>query len=157
MAVGTAPGLGTTFTSGMPDRTFLDTNVLVYLYDRDSPDKQKRAREILEQHLGGSLILSTQVLQEFFVTVTRKLASPLTKEEALEALEDLVAFPVVGIDENAVTAAARLSVDHQISLWDALILISAESAGCQRVLTEDLQDGWKILGLEIQNPFRGLG
>lgn len=140
----------------MSERRFLDTNVLVYLYDQDEPRKQERAREILAESPRGSLVLSTQVLQEFFVAVTRKIAVPLPNEEALAALDDLSAFPVSAVDKKTVTAAATLSVDHQVSLWDALILTAASAAGCDKVLTEDLQDGWQVLGVQVENPFRDL-
>jgi predicted nucleic acid-binding protein len=141
--------------SSMSDKTFLDTNVLVYRFDDDEPVKQARAREILDtEGPSDSLVLSTQVLQEFYVTVTRKLARPLSKDDAFEATRYLMELNVVSIDVGLVARAIELSQAHKISLWDALIIHSARQGGCQKLLTEDLHDGWMVEGLEISNPFR---
>ncbi|MCP4664067.1 MAG: PIN domain-containing protein [bacterium] len=141
----------------MSDRTFIDTNVLVYRFDKDTPGKQARARQVLDtEGLRGKLVLSTQVLQEFYVTVTRKLARPLEETAALEATRHLMALHVVQVDVDLISSAIVLSQDHKTSLWDALIIEAARRAGCRKLLTEDLQDGWKIDGLEIVNPFRDL-
>ena len=141
----------------MSRRKFVDTNVLVYRFDHDEPAKRDRARQILDEEGGaGRLVLSTQVLQEFFVSTTRKLARPLSVNDALEAVRHLAVFPVVLIDPALIIDAITLSRDHQISLWDALILQAAARERCVQVLTEDLQDGWEILGLEVVNPFADL-
>lgn len=141
----------------MSARQFVDTNVLVYRFDHDEPAKRDRAREILDAAGGsGRLVLSTQVLQEFYVSVTRKLTRPLPVEDAKKAVRHLSVFPVAQIDAALVLDAITLSQDHQISLWDALILHAAAREKCTEVLTEDLQDGWKILGLEVVNPFANL-
>jgi predicted nucleic acid-binding protein len=136
-------------------RRFADTNVLVYLFDADAPAKRERAREILATDgVEGRLVISTQVLQELFVTVTRKLAVPLPPAEALAALDSLDELPVTAVDRPLVRAAAELSIRHRISLWDALIVEAARAGGCQVLLTEDLQDGWEVAGLRVENPFR---
>ncbi len=136
---------------------FVDTNVFVYLFDGDAPAKQEKAREILEvAGRSGRLALSTQVLQEFYVTVTRKLGDPLSELEALDTVRRLSAFHVVQIDAPMVVDSIELSQRHQTSLWDGLIIQAALSAGCARLLTEDLQDGWVVKGLRVENPFRGL-
>ncbi len=141
----------------MSTRRFMDTNVLVYRFDHDEPAKRDRARQLLDESGGaGRLVLSTQVLQEFYVSVTRKLARPLSANDALEAVRHLSEFPVVQIDPDLITDAIVLSRDHQISFWDALILHAAVRGGCEEVCTEDLQDGWTILGLKVMNPFAGL-
>ena len=141
----------------MSGRKFFDSNVLVYRFDQDEPLKRDRARDLLrEEGRAGRLVLSTQVLQEFYVSATRKLSSPLSETDALEAVRHFSVFPVVQIDPELITDAIVLSRDHQISLWDALILHAAARAGCDTVLTEDLQDRWKVLGLEVVNPFAGL-
>jgi predicted nucleic acid-binding protein len=135
-------------------RVFLDTNVLVYLFDDDSPTKQQTAQEILTAAgQMGTLVLSTQVLQEFYVTATRKLARPLSEEAATEAVNELLKLPLVEIDAEIILLAIRLSRRHRISLWDALIIEAAARAGCERVLTEDLQHGWEVRNLRIENPF----
>lgn len=141
----------------MSDRVFVDTNVLVYLFDADSPVKQTRAREILEQDGGSSyLVLSTQVLQEFYVTVTRKLGTPLAPEAALEVTKRFAQLHIVYIDTQLVFDAIALSQRHTVSMWDGLILQAALNAGCSRLLTEDLHTGWNLDGLRIENPFEGL-
>jgi predicted nucleic acid-binding protein len=142
----------------MSVKAFLDTNVLVYLFDAGQPGKQAISREILErQGFDLELHLSTQVLQEFFVAATRKLKPQLSVEDALGALSDLAELPTVQVDFPLVVAAARLSQKHQVSFWDGLILEAAAGCGCSTVLTEDLQDGWEVRGLRVENPFRGLG
>lgn len=133
---------------------FLDTNVLVYLFDADAPSKQKRAREILDKQVrGGQALLSTQVLQEFYVTVTRKLASPLDEKAAEQAVQDLASLPMVQLDSALILAAIARSREDRFSFWDALIIQAALSGGAQRLYSEDMQDGRMIEGLRIENPF----
>ena len=140
----------------MASRTFFDTNVLVYLFDADSPEKQSRARKALEQALErGTVVISTQVLQEFFVTVTRKLARPLPAGEAEAALRSLMELSVIQLDPDLILAAAVGCRRDRISFWDALILAAASAAGCQEVLSEDLQHGRSFGQLRIANPLRG--
>lgn len=138
----------------MSGRAFLDTNVLVYLFDRDTPAKQQRAREVLAAE-GGSASVSTQVLQEFYVTVTRKLGQPLAEKDAEAAVRDLAALEVVPIDTPLVLAAIARSRADRLSLWDALVVESALRSGCRRLLTEDLQDGRLFGRLRVENPFAG--
>lgn len=140
--------------SFMSDRIFLDTNVLVYLFDRSAPRKQARARELLEvEGVAGRLALSTQVLQEFFVSVTRKLARPLPPEEAERAARNLTILPVIQVDIEMLLRAMAGSRRHRLSFWDALIVEAALAGGCQLLLSEDLQHGRQIGGLRIENPF----
>lgn len=140
----------------MASRTFFDTNVLVYLFDADAPAKQARAREAVGRALEqGAMVISTQVLQEFFVTVTRKLARPLPAAEAEAALRRLVELPVVQVDPDMILAAAAGSRRDGISFWDALILTAASTAGCEEVLSEDLQHGRSFGRMRIVDPFRG--
>lgn len=140
----------------MSAKTFVDTNVLVYAVDSESPAKQQRAHEILEQLRISGFVISAQVMQEFYVNTTRKLPRPLPPELALRALYELKDFVVVPTDADLVLEGIELAQRHQLSLWDALIVKSALAAGCTRLLTEDLQDGQRFGGLEIENPFRGL-
>jgi predicted nucleic acid-binding protein len=138
----------------MNDSVFVDTNVLVYLFDADSPEKQERARAILEiEGPSGRLVLSTQVLQEFFVSVTRKLKPPVPPSEAEAAARDLAALDVVEIEAPMVFRAISRSRRHTLSLWDALIVEAALARGCTRLLSEDLQDGRRFGGLVVENPF----
>ncbi len=139
----------------MKERVFLDTNVLVYLFDADAPTKQHRVQELLSnQELRAQVILSTQVLQEFYVSVTRKLATPLNLEDAFQAVQDLAAFPIVQIDTPLILLAIRRSGKARISFWDALILEAALVAGATVLYSEDLQGGAVFGGLRITNPFK---
>ena len=102
----------------------------------------------------GGLLLSTQVLQEFYVTVTRKLARPLPEETALAALRQLATLPTVQVDRRLVLEAARRSKALKLSFWDALIVQASIEGGATHLLSEDLQHGRHIDGVTIQNPFR---
>ena len=137
----------------MSDSSFLDTNVVVYAFDDDEPTKQHRAREILEAPANTTLVVSTQVLAEFYVTVTRKLHRPLGPTVAASAVETLAELPIVDIHVDLVLDAIALARSHQLSLWDAQIVQAAKVSGCERVLTEDLADGSRIGGVRIENPF----
>ncbi|MDI3258495.1 MAG: PIN domain-containing protein [Sinobacteraceae bacterium] len=135
-------------------RTFLDTNVLVYLFDHGAPKKRDTARGILMSHGAElELVLSTQVLQEFYVAVTRKLARPLSPEYAERAVRDLARLPVVPASVDLVLAAVALSRRAGFSFWDAMIVEAALRSGAQELLSEDLQDGREIEGMQIRNPF----
>lgn len=134
------------------ERWFVDTNVLVYLFDSDSPVKQAKARRILDAN-EDRIVLSTQVLGEFYVTVTRKLGTPLAAGPAAEAVRELCAFPVRPLGTELVRAAVRRSASSRLSYWDALIVESAMEAGAAVLLTEDLQDGRKFDALLVVNPF----
>jgi predicted nucleic acid-binding protein len=140
----------------MSARTFLDTNVLVYLFDHDEPTKQQRAREILENAEPGELVLSTQILSEFYVTVTRKLGRPLDPALATQVVDWLGLLSVVSIDMTLIKSAIQTSRSSRLSYWDGLVVATAARAGCERLLTEDLNDGQKIGPVHVENPFRGM-
>lgn len=135
----------------MTGRTFVDTNVLAYAFDTAEPAKRSIALELLGS--GLPLVVSTQVLGEFFVAVTRKLATPLPVARAKEAIDELTRNPVVATDVTLVVAAVETARAHQLSYWDALIIDAAATAGCDRILTEDLADGATLRGVRIENPF----
>ncbi len=135
--------------------SFVDSNVLVYLFDNDAPDKKATAQGILQtEGATGNVVLSTQVLQEFYVTVTRKLARPLKPEAALDAVNKFGALATVMIDVPLILAAIRRSQRDAMSFWDSLIIDTALKAGAQRLWSEDLQHGRLINGMRIENPFR---
>ena len=141
----------------MSGKVFVDTNVFVYLFDRDAPAKRATARQILEtEGPPGRIVLSTQVLQEFYVNVTRKLGKPLSESDGASATNDLCAFDVVDVDKDMVVRSMALSRTERMSFWDALIVEAARTRGCDRLLTEDLQDGRQFGPLKITNPFRHL-
>jgi len=131
---------------------FLDTNVLVYLFDFDEPDNKAIAESIFCEYSG--IRFSTQVLQEFYVTVTRKLGRPMQPKNALAAVEKFQSYPVAVISNDIVTRGIRRSIDSKISFWDALIVESALAEGTDILVTEDLHDGWKIGSMRIWNPFK---
>ena len=135
---------------------FVDTNVLVYLFDADAPEKRARARELLREER-DSIVLSIQVLGEFYVTVTRKFAESLSLETATRAVEAFSRFRVQPVHAETVSAAIRRSRSAMLSYWDALIVEAALKAGAGVLFTEDLQDGRRIEGLQIVNPFRNGG
>lgn len=134
-------------------RTFVDTNVLVYAVDRADAAKQARALEILEADGAERLVISTQVLCELYVVVTRKLAQPLDEEEAAGRVGDLAKLPTVATDTRLVETAIARSRESRISFWDALIVAAAETAGCGRLLSEDLSHGSTLGAVTVENPF----
>jgi predicted nucleic acid-binding protein len=137
----------------MNDKTFVDSNVLIYAFDVDAGEKHRKAFEVLESLWARSLgVLSTQVLQEFYVNVTRKIARPVARKDARAAVE---AYAVWCVDTTPaeITSAFRIEDEARINFWDALILASAIKAGAHRILSEDLNAGQKIGGISIENPF----
>src|SRR2546428_1954383 len=126
-------------------KSFLDTNVLVYLFDRDAPEKQTKARRLLEREAKeGRVFLSTQVLQEFYVSVTRKLGQPLDLETAYRAVRSLAALPIIQVDPLLILSAIRRSQSNQLSFWDALIVQAALDGGADHRYTEDLRQGLEM-------------
>jgi predicted nucleic acid-binding protein len=140
------------------ERVFLDTNVLVYVYDPDAAAKQSRARTLLVDHLGsGTLALSTQVLLEFYWTVTRKPEVPLPHPVAAGFTRQLLAAHVVTPSADLVVAAMERSSAGSLTVWDALILEAAESCGATVLYTEDKHLLSASAALEIIDPFAGSG
>lgn len=134
--------------------TFVDTNVLVYAHDRSESRRQAVAQALL-----GALwrnrtgILSTQVLQEFYVVVTRKSDPPMRRVAAREIVALYGEWPIVQLDVALILAASQLEERHGLSFWDALIVEAARRSGATLLLTEDLQSGREIGGVRIENPF----
>jgi len=129
---------------------FIDTNVLAYVFDSHSPDKSAVAKRVLRE---GDYTVSSQVLGELYVTLTRKLTDKVPPHVAAAAIEELRLHRVVPITAALVGAAIETSTHHQLSYWDALILESAATAQCTTLLTEDLTDGQVLRGVRIENPF----
>jgi predicted nucleic acid-binding protein len=140
--------------NSMNGRSFVDSNVVVYSVDANPDERAKRetAMALLASE-PDDLVISTQVLQEFYVVVTRKLAYPLDEERAARALRGLAKLDVVGVDVPLVMAAAETSRTAKLSVWDALIIEAARQAGCARVFSEDMSDGQVIRGVTVKNPF----
>lgn len=138
----------------MTARSFLDSNILVYSVDESPQAKAKHETALaLLSAQPDDLVVSTQVLQEFYVVVTRKLQRPLAEDRAEAAVRGLSRLDVVSADVPLVLDAIGTSRFARLSLWDALIIEAARRAGCQRVLTEDLNNGQAIRGVRIENPF----
>ena len=133
-------------------KVFLDTNILVYALDRDEQEKQSACRAILRQLQDDNrAVISTQVMQEFFVVATRKLGvEPLKAKRILQALGNV---ETIAVAPALIYEAIDCSLLNQISFWDALVIVCADSARCALVLSEDLNDGQVIKGVKIQNPF----
>jgi predicted nucleic acid-binding protein len=134
-------------------RTFIDTNVFVYALDADEPRKQSLAIEVLQDTPSNQVVTSTQVLGEFYVVVTSKLARPLTAEQAQLEVRRLAPLARVSIYRQLVLEAVQLSQSNKISYWDALVVRAAAVAGCARLLSEDLGDDQVISGVRVENPF----
>ncbi len=136
----------------MSARSFFDTNVLVYADDKAAPAKQRRALELVADHRrAGTGVVSLQVLQEYFVTVTRKLQ--VDARIARRKVELLAEFDVAAPELADILAAIDLHRLHGLSFWDALIVRSAKQAGCSVLLTEDFRHGREMEGIRIINPF----
>lgn len=139
----------------MSGGSFLDSNVLVYTDDAGSPAKRKAAIALVsESRRTRSGVVSLQVLQEYFATVTRKLGVDAATARA--KVELFASFALHATDIDDVLAAIDLHRLHQVSFWDALIIRSALKARCARVYSEDLQHGRRYDGVEVVNPFIGL-
>jgi predicted nucleic acid-binding protein len=137
----------------MPARSFFDTNVLIYADDKATPAKQRRALELIAEHRRARTgVLSMQVLQEYFVTVTRKLH--VDAALARRKVELLGEFDVSTPDLADILAAIDLHRLHVFSFWDALILRTAKQAGCTVLFSEDMQHTRTLDGLQILNPFK---
>jgi len=134
---------------------FVDTNVLVYAFANDDAVRSRAAQELIDRLMAARAFhTSTQVLQELFVTLTRKGRRTVGASEILASLDRLAKFPVFQIDYAAIRAAAELSAGHKLNFWDALIIVAADRSGAPVLYTEDLQHGRTILGVRIVNPFR---
>jgi predicted nucleic acid-binding protein len=137
----------------MSVRSFFDTNVLVYADDKAAPAKQRRGLDLVAEHRRNRTgVLSLQVLQEYFVTVTRKLQ--VDPRIARRKVELLAEFDVAAPEVADILAAIDLHRLHGFSFWDALVLRSAKQAGCSILFTEDMPDAWEVDGVQIVNPFR---
>lgn len=138
----------------MRDRIFLDTNILVYAKDSREPDKMGIAQKIIgDLWDSGKGCISVQVMNEYYVTVTRKMKHPLTREEAWDDLEDLSTWGPIPLTMPCLEIARRVQDLYDVSWWDSLIIAAAVQGECGRIYSEDLNPGQKYLGLEVFNPF----
>jgi predicted nucleic acid-binding protein len=137
----------------MSDRTFVDTNILIYAHDADAKSKHEVAKSVLaelwSQRTG---ILSTQVLQEFYVNVTRKIAIPLSKDVARSVIKSYAIWCAETTPAD-ISSAFQIEDEARIGFWDALIVACAVRSGAICILSEDLNAGQMIAGIRIENPF----
>jgi predicted nucleic acid-binding protein len=139
----------------MSDKTFIDTNVLIYAHDIDARVKNDIAKEVLRELWSERTgVLSMQVLQEFYINVTRKITSPLSKESARSVVTSYATW-CTETTPIEISAAFRIEDESRIGFWDALIVSSAVKSGATRLLSEDLKPGQRIGGIVIENPFVG--
>ena len=141
----------------MNGRTFVDTNILIYAHNLDAGTKHKIAKDVLQELWSERVgVLSMQVLQEFYVNVTKKIATPLSKNSA-RLVVDSYAIWCIETTAAEITSAFRIEDEARISFWDALIVSAAVKSGATRILSEDLSAGQKIAGVRIENPFASIG
>lgn len=136
----------------MSARSFLDSNILVYTDDAGHPEKQARAIELVARcRRSNAGVVSVQVLQEYFVVATRKLGVDLAI--ARRKVELFAQLKVVATQPDDILGAIDLCRLHQLHFWDALVIRSAQQAGCRLLFSEDMQPGRRFDGVEIVNPF----
>ena len=133
-------------------KVFLDTNVLVYAQDLDAPHKRERSRQLMaEVAASGNGVISTQVLQEYYVTATRKMGvAPLAAKSVVQSFR---MFEVVQLSPDLIEQAIDRSVLSQLSFWDALIVAASVASECTTIYSEDLNAGQVIGGVKVVNPF----
>ena len=141
----------------MSDRSFVDTNILVYAHDRSAGAKHARARQLIEDLWdSGQGVLSTQVLQELSVNVRRKARQPLSAEETRRLLEDYLSWEIVVNTPASVLRALDLEARYKMSFWDALIVQAAESSGAAILYSEDLASGQRYASVRVVNPLQAV-
>jgi len=137
------------------DKVFLDTNIIIYAYDASAGEKHRIAKKIFVELWDSGLgVISTQVLQEFFVNVTQKIPKTLDKRLAKDIVSDLLKWDVVVNDGESIIEAIEILLRYGCSFWDSLIIEAAIRSGAVVLLSEDLSHGQIINGLTIKNPFK---
>ena len=140
----------------MPEvKTFLDTNIVICAYDGSAGKKHEMAQMIvMNLWNSGQGVLSTQVLQEFYVSVTKKIPKPLNVKFAKDIVSDFLKWDVIVNDGEAILGAIDIQLKYNYSFWDSMIIHAAISSGAALLLSEDLSHGQSIGGVTIKNPFR---
>jgi len=138
----------------MRDRIFVDTNILVYAHDADAGEKHAAAaRAVTELWESRNGILSTQVLQELYITLTRKVAAPVTGSIVRRLIRNYMTWELVLNDGAIILHAGEIGDSYQLSFWDGLIVAAAYSKNAAIILTEDMNHGQVVEGIRIENPF----
>jgi predicted nucleic acid-binding protein len=136
------------------DKTFIDTNIIIYAYDVTAGKKHETARIIISDLWDSGLgVISTQVLQEFFVNVVRKIPKPIDKQQAKEIVRDFLKWHVVVNTGDSIIDAIDIFLSFGYSFWDSMIIEAAIKGGATVLISEDLQDGQVVSGVSIKNPF----
>lgn len=138
----------------MSDKSFVDTNILVYAHDRSAGVKHQRAMSLVEGLWdSGEGVVSTQVLQELCVSLRRKINRPLSVDEVRQVVRDYATWEVVVNTAESIAQALEIEARYRISFWDALIVQAAEDAGAAVLYSEDLAKGQKYGAVRVVNPF----
>ena len=139
----------------MKDKVFLDTNILIYAHDMDAGPKHDAARAIVEKIWDDETgVISTQVIQEFYVNVTRKMPKPITPVQARGIIINYFSWKVEAIEPHTILSASEIEEKYVLSFWDSLIIATASQSEAVKILTEDLNHGQTIEGVLIENPFQ---
>ena len=133
---------------------FLDTNVLVYAYQKTDARKQQIAHNLVRKALAGKFFISSQVLAEFAATLLHKFPDPAKAQNVLEILDALAHIKLILPDKELVRRAVEAFRFYQIHFYDGMIVAAAERAGCARIFSEDFNDGQEYFGVTVENPFR---
>jgi predicted nucleic acid-binding protein len=140
--------------SFMSDRIFVDTNILVYAHDVSAGDRHAKAFAIIESLWEmETWVISVQVLQEFYVTVTRKIKNPLKPYETREIIRNYLAWPMQINDPEMTIRASEIEEKNGLFFWDALIVAAAIQLQAKKIITEDFNHGQIIEGVLVENPF----
>ena len=138
----------------MKGKAFFDTNVLVYAMDTNEPEKAQIAKNLIQQYgETGNLVISTQVLQELYVTLTKSGKIGLSKNEAQLIVNALAEYPLVQVNKELIALAMDRNIGNQYSFWDSLIVEAALQSGCKTLFTEDMHNNATEGSLRLQNPF----
>ena len=138
----------------MSGADFLDTNVVVYAYDENHPQKRQVARQLIEDGVARKTVVSAQVLAEFAATMLHKVSPAATEAALMAALDALSHLRIVTPDAELVRRAVEARAAYGIHFYDGMIVAAAERAGCARILSEDFSDGQVYFGVTVANPFR---
>ncbi|MBT3877587.1 MAG: PIN domain-containing protein [Candidatus Scalindua sp.] len=139
----------------MNDKYFIDSNIIVYAHDIANQHKQEVAKRLIFEGLKSETgVISTQVLSEFFVTVTKKIEKPLPIDIAQREIQLLGNLTVIEIEYEMVLQAIETHRQNNISYWDSMIIAAAQRSQCSKLYSEDLSDGQTINNVQIINPFR---
>ena len=138
----------------MTGNVFVDTNIFVYSRDKSEPKKQKRALELVKELWESGLgRISTQVLSEYYVTVTQKLSPGLNSVDAWQDVEDLLSWKPLAIDTRVLEKARLCQLEYGLSWWDSLIVSAAFFTDCPAIISEDMSSEQRYLGIGVENPF----